>query len=249
MSEEDLQHKLLTWMKSLKGLTVKQVQAYINDTLFANDWSRLLQKHELALPVSLSTTHSWMIKLGCKYERASISFYTDGHERPDVVAYRGEYIKLKRKFALRQAVWVRVQKESLSADELRRLNDFKKAGPAEDSYAEVHDCVVDGIPCVEFHMDFLRDNGCVETFDSLRNALGATDEGGYYGVRFGAAAAAPCEMNHPEHLCKCFIAVRHTGQNESVYEAYAREGNEWVVQGVRGMRKKTEGPGEMVSAF
>lgn len=50
-------------------------------------------------------------------------------------------------------------------------------------------------------------------------------------------------------MCKCNRRVRHTGQDESVYKAYAREGKEWVVQGVRGMRKKSEGPGEMVSAF
>lgn len=43
--------------------------------------------------------------------------------------------------------------------------------------------------------------------------------------------------------------VRHVGQNESVYKAYAREGKEWVVQGVSGMRKKLEGPGEVLSDF
>ena len=43
--------------------------------------------------------------------------------------------------------------------------------------------------------------------------------------------------------------VCHIGQDESVYKAYAREGNEWVIQGERGLRKETEGPGEMVSAF
>ena len=41
----------------------------------------------------------------------------------------------------------------------------------------------------------------------------------------------------------------HTGQDESICKAFAREGNEWVIRGVRGLRKKTEGPGEMVSAF
>ncbi|CAN0216615.1 unnamed protein product, partial [Ascophyllum nodosum] len=38
-------------------------------------------------------------------------------------------------------------------------------------------------------------------------------------------------------------------QDESVYKAYAREGNEWVIRGTRGLRKKSEGPREMVSAF
>ncbi|CAM9599800.1 unnamed protein product, partial [Pylaiella littoralis] len=39
------------------------------------------------------------------------------------------------------------------------------------------------------------------------------------------------------------------GQDESCYKAYARGGTEWTIRGVRGLRKKTEGPGEMVSAF
>ncbi|CAM9872720.1 unnamed protein product, partial [Pylaiella littoralis] len=39
------------------------------------------------------------------------------------------------------------------------------------------------------------------------------------------------------------------GQHESIYKAYVREGNEWVIRGVRGLRKKTEGPWEMVSAI
>ncbi|CAB1104406.1 unnamed protein product [Ectocarpus sp. CCAP 1310/34] len=145
MSEEDLKDELIKWMRTQKRLTVN-------------------------LPVSMATTHSWMIALGCKYERATKSFYTDGHEKKDVVVYRGKYIDVKRKLALRQPLWVRVQRDTLLPEELQRLDGIKGK-------------------------------------------------------------------------------VRHIGQDESLYKAYAREGKEWVVQGVRGLRKKTEGPGEMVSAF
>ncbi|CAN0197693.1 unnamed protein product, partial [Ectocarpus sp. 4 AP-2014] len=168
MSEGDLKDELIRWMRTQKRLTVKDVQNYINQWLFANeigDLSRLLS-YQVNLPVSMATTHSWMIALGCKYERATKSFYTDGHEKKDVVVYRGKYID-----------------------------------------------------CIEFHVDLLRDNGSVDRFDALRAE------------------------------CKCNRKVRHIGQDESVYKAYAREGKEWVVQGVRGLRKKTEGPGKMVSAF
>ena len=34
-----------------------------------------------------------------------------------------------------------------------------------------------------------------------------------------------------------------------MFKAFAREGNEWVIRSVRGLRKKTEGPREIVSAF
>ncbi|CAN0302378.1 unnamed protein product [Ascophyllum nodosum] len=121
MSEEYLQHELVRWMKTKKRITVKEVRTYINSTLFENetgDLSRLLSTYQVTLPVSLSTTHSWMINLGCKYERATKSFYTDGHERPEVVAYRGEYIEMRWKLALRQPLWAQVRNNGVSTEEL-----------------------------------------------------------------------------------------------------------------------------------
>ena len=249
MSEEDLQHELLTWMRGQKRVTVKQVNDYINGFLFANeigDMSRLLA-YQVTMPVSMSTTLAWMKALGCKHERFKPTYYTDTHENPKVVEYRGEYIEAKRKHALRQALWCRVRRADLSEAEVARLDGIKAESPEGDFHAEVYDCVLDGEDYIEFHVDFLRDNGSVDTFDALRGALGP--EGGCYSVRFDAAAAAACEYYHAPDVCKCTRKVRHSGQDESVYKAYAREGKEWVVRGVRGLRKKTEGPGEMVSAW
>lgn len=78
---------------------------------------------------------------------------------------------------------------------------------------------------VEVHVDFLPDNGSVETFDGLREAIDAR-QGGSYSVRFATAASADSQFNHPKGICKCKKQVHHIGQDESVYEAYAREGNE-----------------------
>ncbi|CAB1102065.1 unnamed protein product [Ectocarpus sp. CCAP 1310/34] len=201
MSEEDLKDELVMWMRTQKRLTVKDVQNYINQWLFANeigDLSRLLS-YQVNLPVSMATTHSWMIALGCKYERATKSFYTDGHEKKDVVVYRGKYIDVKRKLALRQPLWVRVQRDTLTPEELQRLDGIK--GPAKDFCAEVYDCVVEGRECIEFHVDLLRDNGSVDRFDDLRAELGP--EGGHFSVRFEEAAALPCEHFHTPVKCKC----------------------------------------------
>ena len=60
---------------------------------------------------------------------------------------------------------------------------------------------------------------------------------------------APCEHFQVPEVCKCHLSVYHAGQDEIVYKAYSREGTEWVIRGARGLRKKTDGPGEMVSAF
>lgn len=71
--------------------------------IFANEGGiEKLEEYELTFPVSLSTVHSWMIRLGCKYDRHRQSYYTDGHERPDVVESRKKYLKQKLKLALRQ---------------------------------------------------------------------------------------------------------------------------------------------------
>jgi hypothetical protein len=35
---------------------------------------------ELLKPFSRRTVHRWMIKLGCKYEKSTVSYYTDSHE-------------------------------------------------------------------------------------------------------------------------------------------------------------------------
>ncbi|CAN0430198.1 unnamed protein product, partial [Pylaiella littoralis] len=249
MSEEDLAMRLVAWMKSKKRLSVKDVRDYINKELFTEDVKDLerLLSYQVTLPISMKTTHSWMVRLGCVYKRATKSYYTDTHEDPKVKKDRTRYIDEKRRIALRQACWVRVRKDSLTPRELERLNDVKGGDGDDDFYSEVNPCVIGGHECIEFHVDFLRDNGSVEDFDALRAVLGP--EGGSLSVRYDAAAAAPCEYNHPADKCKCNRKVRHIGQDESIYKAYAREGREWVIQGVSGMRKKTEGPGLMVSAF
>lgn len=58
-----------------------------------------------------------------------------------------------------------------------------------------------------------------------------------------------CEFGHIMGVCRCALPLIHTGQDESIFKAYQKSAFQWVVQGVRGLRKKTDGPGEMVSGF
>jgi hypothetical protein len=107
----------------------------------------------------------------------------------------------------------------------------------------------------EFHVDTLgkkKEKGAdgeesPDLFAGARTAMGP--EGGYRSARFEEAAAAPCRFQHDPVVCKCALPVYHMGQDECIYKAYLCEGMEWVTQGVRAMRKKTDGPGEMVSGF
>lgn len=58
-----------------------------------------------------------------------------------------------------------------------------------------------------------------------------------------------CQFGHIVGVCRCKAPLIHVGQDESIFKAYQMSQYQWVVQGVRGLRKKTDGPGEMVSGF
>eukprot|EP00733_Pompholyxophrys_punicea_P000443 Pompholyxophrys_punicea_v1_NODE_122_length_3354_cov_5.345862.p1 type:complete len:471 gc:universal NODE_122_length_3354_cov_5.345862:1263-2675(+) len=73
-------------------------------------------------------------------------------------------------------------------------------------------------------------------------------DGGYLSDRFAEASQAPCTFRHSPANCKCDRQIYHMGQDECIYKSYLTSGKEWVTQGVRTLRKKTDGPGEMISA-
>jgi hypothetical protein len=96
---------------------------------------------------------------------------------------------------------------------------------------------------VELHVD---DNEVFEKF-SLE-----THMGGNLSVRFPTAEfndIGQCKHGHSKEHCKCHLPVWHMGQDESIFKAFQRSKRQWVVGGIRGLRKKTDGPGEMVCAF
>lgn len=58
-----------------------------------------------------------------------------------------------------------------------------------------------------------------------------------------------CEFGHIEGVCRCSLPLIHCGQDESIFKAYQKSQYQWVVKCIRGLRKKTDRPGEMVSGF
>lgn len=101
LDQEDLQLQLLGWLKSEKRVSTRRTQEYINNVLFGREGGMLrLAEYGLTLPICKTTTHAWMIKLGCNFDRAKQSYYSDGHERADVVEHRGEYTRRRRRLAL-----------------------------------------------------------------------------------------------------------------------------------------------------
>ena len=48
---------------------------------------------------------------------------------------------------------------------------------------------------------------------------------------------------------RCGKPLWHAGQDETIFKAFAYAALQWVISGVRGLRKKSEGPGDMLSGF
>ena len=61
--------------------------------------------------------------------------------------------------------------------------------------------------------------------------------------------APGCKFGHLAGVCRCSCPLIHSGQDESIFKAFQKSSYQWVVKGVRGLRKKTDGPGEMISGF
>ena len=103
LSEKDIRLQLLQWLKTKKRLTAKTTGEFANNMLLMGGGGlERLDKYGLSLPVSSTTVHSWMVKLYCTYDRAGQSYYTNGHEIKDMVECRKEYVRARRRHALRQ---------------------------------------------------------------------------------------------------------------------------------------------------
>jgi hypothetical protein len=58
--------------------------------------------------LTMPTMYRWMCSLGFQYSMKAKTYYVDGHERPDVVKYRIEFIKRKKKIELQSHCWIQL---------------------------------------------------------------------------------------------------------------------------------------------
>jgi hypothetical protein len=93
--DEDVQHECRTFLRSLTpgerlGLTQKVFSEWVNSNI-------------PTVHISTRTASKWLHQLGYHCRETSKGIYVDGHERPDVVQYRGYFCRLmmglKRKIA------------------------------------------------------------------------------------------------------------------------------------------------------
>jgi hypothetical protein len=58
--------------------------------------------------LTMPTMYRWMRSVGFQYSMKTKTYYVDGHERPDVVKYRIEFIKRYKKFELQSHHWIQL---------------------------------------------------------------------------------------------------------------------------------------------
>ena len=103
------------------------------------------------------------------------SYYTEGHERPDVQEARKEYLRTQRKLALCKPCWVLVEWSSLTEKEKEAFKERRETGE-DAATAETYHFKRGGKEYVEFHVDFLGGSSD-QRHDELRNGLGLVDSG------------------------------------------------------------------------
>ena len=243
MNDEDVKGMLNKFMVSQlnkignEALSVDRVHAFINDTMLPSMPEAVLADHGVFKKdgkycVSRPTAYEWMKKAGAERGWYKANYFTDVHERADVVRDRKEYLRRDVELDMRTPVWV-----VLTEDDYKKLVD--ESGDVEKPHFFTG---ADGVPMVEVHVDQFADT-------AVRERLGPI--GGRPSVRWTGAAGVrvqQCEHRHGEN-CKCHLPLIRIGQDESIYKAYALPKGVWRVDGMQGLRKKTDGPGEMVYGF
>ena len=185
--------------------------------------------------VSRSTAHAWMKKCGAERVWHKPSFYTDMHERDDVNAYRREYLARSAELDLRTPVWLTFGIDQYN--DMREKESFKDV-EAPFFYRKEGDVVleaeIESASHVEVHCDQFENT-------KLRDSAKTS-------VRWKPPAGnVSCDLHHGR--CLCHRPIMRCGQDESIFKAFALPRGEWVICGVSSMRKKSNGVGEMVSAY
>ena len=71
--------------------------------------------------------------------------------------------------------------------------------------------------------------------------------------KIAAFLAAPserqpgCIYGHNRRVCRCHMPIYPIGHDEVIFKPFVYSNRQWVIGGVSGLRKKTEGAGDMLS--
>jgi hypothetical protein len=101
------------------GLSVNAFRGYVNEDLlprlaadarYRSAIERTLRDGgDFTFTISHTTAHAWMLRAGAERGWFKPGYYTDIHEREDVVLSRVRYLEFDRELSLRDKLWVSMQ--------------------------------------------------------------------------------------------------------------------------------------------
>ena len=122
----DLKQRFISYAKTnITGLTAKVMYDFIHHTIVPElienekkETGESLTKKEILkcyslTTLSMDTVYSWMRSFGFKYSPSKKTYYVDGHEKPETVKYRKEYVSKYLEDELRCFRWVQLTIEEV----------------------------------------------------------------------------------------------------------------------------------------
>ncbi len=91
------------------------------------------------------TVYRWLRLLGFNYEAQHKGYYVDGHEKPETVTYRKDFVKKYLSEEIQMFLWIQMEQEEAAKLESEGVI-LKDTG-----YHYNHPST--GVPMVEFHVD------------------------------------------------------------------------------------------------
>jgi hypothetical protein len=189
-------------------------------------------------PFSRRTVHRWMVKLGCKYEKATVSYYTDSHEAEEtkrdmkeryscffLLCFQFRSLSLiyfsigpaQLRFAVRLPVWFEVPLSKSTEAALKNRADILRAAdisPIISTTEEISD------PIVRIHCDYLDEAKHEEYRKHMMTTHGRPGEY-FYDIGNPGWSRFRCHHRHDENACKCKLPLYHIGQHEAVFKQFA----------------------------
>ena len=142
---------------------IEQEKEETNETLSKKE---KLKQYGLTT-LCLGTIYKWMGSFGFKFCLSKKTYYVDGHERPETVAYRKEYVSKYLRNEIRCFQWIQ-----LSVREIEEIEKENDEFDRKKGYEYVDPLT--GLTMYEFHVDDVQN-----THEKLKD----TEFGGFLSVR------------------------------------------------------------------
>ena len=229
----------------------------------------LAKKEDGSYIISRTAAWDWMRKAGAERAWHKQGSYTDVHEKPEVHAARVVYLVLCAALQLREKTWVHLPKKEYEAMVEAHNEKAATKKDGQEGSARWRDVVPryefvdkDGNAMVEVHVDQFDDTDS-DAWKKRRVVSARFKPAPAAGVAnpptarrqavdnasaYAEMMVERCDRGCIKKVCRCHMPVYRLGHDEAIFKAYCLPHGVWIICGVRSIRKKSDGPGEMVSA-